>query len=99
MPAASARLARLLWIALAVVVWNVIFDRVIVVSGRQVVADAGRAVPNGPFPNIDDYMRPAVTRGFWIATASGGAVLFAGLAFVSRAGRRPAERRALQDAR
>jgi hypothetical protein len=85
MPAASVRLARLLWIALAVVVWNVIFDRVIVVSGRQVVAEAGRAAPNGPFPNIDDYMRPAVTRGFWIATASGSAILVAGLAFVSRA--------------
>ena len=87
MPVASARLARVLWIALAVVVWNVIFDRVIVVAGREMVAAAGRAAPNGPFPNIDDYMRPAVTRGFWIATVSGSVILLAGLAFVSRAKR------------
>jgi hypothetical protein len=29
-------------------------------------------------------MKPAVTRGLWIATASGGAILIAGLAAVHR---------------
>jgi len=33
----TARVAVALWIALAVVVWNVVFDRVLVVAGRQYV--------------------------------------------------------------
>jgi hypothetical protein len=40
------------------------------------------------FANMDDWMRPAVTRGFWIATACGTAILLAGLAAVDRAARR-----------
>ena len=84
-PVASARLARVLWIAWAVVVWNVVFDRVIVVAGRSYIAAAlaaARANPSGPPVNMDDWMRPAVTRGFWIATASAGALLVTGLATV-----------------
>ena len=101
-PRTAARIARALWIALAVVVWNVVFDRVIVVSGRNYVAAAERAAaaPAGPFANMDDWMRPAVTRGCWTATAAAGVVLFTGLAAVSRAGRRSgrsAESLALQD--
>ena len=63
-PRRAARLARTLWILWAVVVWNVVFDRVIVVA------------------NMDDFMRPAVARGLWIASAAGGAVLLVGLAGV-----------------
>jgi len=96
-PPAAARLARVLWIAWAVAVWNVVFDHVIVVAGRDYIAAAGRAAasPGGPFANMDDWMRPAVARGFWIATAAGGAVLVTGLAAIHRAGRwshRPAVR-------
>jgi hypothetical protein len=88
-PRAAARVARALWIAWAVVVWNVVFDHVIVVAGRDYIAAAGRAaaVPGGPFANMDDWMRPAVTRGFWIATAAGASVLIAGLAAVHQAAR------------
>ena len=98
----AARVARALWIAWAILLWNVIFDRVIVVAGREYIAAAGRAAasPAGPFANMDDWMRPAVTRGFWIATAAGGVVLVAGLAAVHRAGRRAsrsADSLALQD--
>ena len=39
-PGPAARLARALWIAWAIVVWNVVFDRVIVVAGRSYVAAA-----------------------------------------------------------
>jgi len=84
-PAAAARIARALWIAWAVIVWNVVFDRVIVVAGRSYIAAAlaaARANPSGPPVNMDDWMRPAVTRGFWIATASAGALLVTGLATV-----------------
>jgi hypothetical protein len=42
---------------------------------------------------MDNWMRPAVTRGFWIATAAGAALLATGLTAVSYAGRR-SERRA-----
>ena len=79
-PRPAARLARVLWIVWAVIVWNVVFDRVIVVAGRSYIAAAGRAAAAGSFANMDDWMRPAAVRGFWIATASGALVLFIGLA-------------------
>ena len=94
-PRSAARIARALWIAWAIVVWNVVFDRVIVVAGRQfIVAAAAQAAasPAGPFANMDDWMGPAVTRGFWIAMAAGAAVLVTGLAAVNYAVRR-SERR------
>ena len=66
-----ARLARALWIAWAVVVWNVVFDQVIVVAGRDYIqAATRRGEPSGRSPNMDDWMRPAVTRGVWLATAA-----------------------------
>jgi hypothetical protein len=44
---------------------------------------------------MDDWMRPAVTRGFWMATAAGAAVLLIGFAAV-RASTRAADPRASQ---
>jgi hypothetical protein len=80
-----------LWIAWAIVVWNVVFDYVIVVAGRSYVAAAARAAAAAgqPFANMDDWMRPAVARGFWIATASASFIVLAGLAASARAARRP----------
>src|SRR5262245_25549587 len=71
-PRAAVRLARILWIAWAVVVWNVVFDHVLVVAGREYIHAAGLAAgrhgPDGRFlVRMDDYMRPAVTRGLWVA--------------------------------
>jgi len=66
--------ALALWIALAFVVWNVVFDRVLVVAGRQYVSAATRAARgSGPYVRVDDWMRPAVSRA--TRTASGAAVL------------------------
>ena len=88
-PGPAARIARALWIAWAVIVWNVVFDHVIVVAGRSYIAAARRAaVTAGSFANMDDWMRPAAIRGFWIATAVAAFVLLTGLAAVARAGRR-----------
>jgi len=85
-PRPAARIARALWIAWAVIVWNVVFDRVIIVAGRSYVAAA--TAPGAPRANMDDFMRPAVTRGLWLASAAGGAVLLTGLACVRVAARR-----------
>jgi hypothetical protein len=86
-PRLAARIALALWIAWAVIVWNVVFDRVIVVAGRRYIAAA--ATP-GARANMDDFMRPALTRGLWIASAAGGAVLLTGLACVRVAAQRAA---------
>ena len=90
-PGPSARLARALWIAWAVIVWNVVFDHAIVVAGRSYIVAATRhtaADPTAPPLNIDEWMAPAVTRGLIAATAAAGTVLAAGLAAVSFAARR-----------
>lgn len=74
-----ARLAAVLWIVWAIVVWNVVFDRVIVNAGRAYVrAAVAAAKSGGPYERIDDWMRPAVSRGLWIATAAGGTILIVG---------------------
>ena len=92
-PRTSARLARALWIAWAVIVWNVVFDHEIVVASRDYIAAARAAAgAAGPFANMDEWMRPAVTRGFWMATAAGAAVLFTGFAAVSLFARSAAPR-------
>ena len=82
-PRPAARLARVLFVAWALIVWNVVFDHVIVVAGRSYISAATTAAASaGPFANMDDWMKPAVTRGLWIATAAAGAVLIGGLAAV-----------------
>lgn len=92
--AAAVRLARALWIIWAIVVWNVVFDHVIVVAGRNYIYAAGRAAshpdPTGriTFAKMDDWMRPAVTRALWIASAAAGAILVTGLAGIHLASTR-----------
>ena len=79
-PRRARRIAQGLWIAWAIVVWNVVFDRVIVVAGRAYIVAAGVAL-RGPVPyaNMDDWMRPAIARGLWTATAVSAAILVLGL--------------------
>ena len=70
------RAATWLWIVFAFVVWNVVFDRVIVQAGRDYVDLAMAAArDNGPAVKIEDTMRPARSRALWLATASATAVL------------------------
>jgi hypothetical protein len=88
-PRIAARLARALWIAWAVIVWNVVFDQVIVRAGRDYLVAAGRAATlHAVPPSMDVYMRPAVGRGVRIASAAGVLILFTGLASVRAAARR-----------
>jgi hypothetical protein len=75
-PRRAARIAVALWVAWAVIVWNVVFDHVIAVAGREFIAAAGQAAQGpGPFARMDDWMRPAVTRAFWTATAAAAMLL------------------------
>lgn len=79
----TARVAAALWIVWSVLLWNVLFDHVIVVAGREYIVAANRAASGpGPYARLDDWMRPAVGRGLAIATASAGAVLLVGLVAV-----------------
>ena len=74
------RIAQALWIAWAIIVWNVVFDHVIVTAGREYLAAAIQAAHGtGGYARMDDFMRPAVTRGLWIATAASAALLLVGL--------------------
>ena len=99
-PASAVRIARALWIAFAVVVWNVVFDRVIVVAGRDyiraAVTVAGAAGESRPFPparlNMDEWMRPAATHGLWIASGVSLLIAGSGVALVRAAAGPPARR-------
>ena len=85
-PVRAARLATGLWIVWAAIVWNVVLDRVIVVAGRHYIRAAGLADRDlAPHPGMDDWMRPAVTRGVWIATAAACVILAVGLPSVRAA--------------
>ena len=87
-PSRAARLATALWVAWAVVVWNVVFDHVIVLAGRRYLNAAGIAAGgSGAYARIDDWMRPAVTRALWTATGAGAAILVIGLVSVRLASR------------
>jgi hypothetical protein len=77
-----------LWIALAIVIWNVVFDHTIELAGRQYLHAAGVAAQaGGAYVRIDDWMRPAVQRGLWVASAVAGATLVIGLVVVRVAAR------------
>jgi len=90
-PARAARIAVWLWVVWAVVVWNVVFDRVLVVAGRQYINAAAIAdSTGGPYARIDDWMRPAVTEGLWVASAAALAILVVGFVAVRFARRRSA---------
>lgn len=85
----SARLAAALWIAWAIVVWNVVFDQVIVLAGRRyIVAAIAAAQRGGTYARIDDWMQPARGRGLWLATAAAAVVLLVGLVAIG-AGTKP----------
>jgi hypothetical protein len=73
-------LALALWTAFACVVWNVVFDRVLVVAGRQYVAAA--VVADGasaPRPRLEDWMVSAQRRALGAATAAAAGVLACGV--------------------
>jgi hypothetical protein len=83
------RLAAALWIVWAVVVWNVVFDRVLVEAGREYVRSALAAADgSGPYARIDDRMRPALSRALGAASAAAGVIVVVGLVALRLAARR-----------
>jgi hypothetical protein len=85
-----ARIAAALWIAFAVVVWNVVLDQTIVLAGRQyIIAALASAESMGPYVSMSDWIHPAAARGFWLASAAAAAVLAVGLLGLRVAARKP----------
>ena len=83
------RLVAWLWVMWAFVVWNLVFDRVIIEAGRDYVRLAVAASQEGgPYVRIDDTMRPARSRALRLATASAGVILVVGFVALRRAGRK-----------
>jgi hypothetical protein len=83
------RVALGLWMIFAVVVWNVVFDRVLVNAGREYVRAALAAADGtGPYARIDDRMRPALCRALGAASATAGVVVLVGLVGIRVAARR-----------
>jgi len=79
-PGPAARLARALWIAWAIVVWNVGVRSRDRRRGRSYVTAAYRAAAADPSSrplNMDDWMEPAVTRAFLASDRRGRAILLA----------------------
>jgi hypothetical protein len=65
-----------LWCVLAFLVWNVVFDRVLVLAGRRFVYEAALAARQGAdYLLIDGHMRSAVVNGFRLANLAAAAVL------------------------
>jgi hypothetical protein len=85
----ARRIGQALWIAWAAIVWNVVFDHVIVVAGREYVAAATLAMQRGgPYARIDQWMGPAVLHGVRTATAAAALILIVGFAAFRQSSRR-----------
>ena len=72
-----------LWIGLAAIVWNDVFDQIIINAGRHYLFGAfASAATGGPYLLMADAMRLAISRAFWMASAVALPVLVVGLAAV-----------------
>ena len=82
--------AVVLWLLFAAVVWNVIFDRLIVLAGRRYSHDAYVLYRStGRYLLINDVMRPAMAHAVRIASVVAGAIAVVALIairFAARAG-------------
>jgi hypothetical protein len=55
---------------------------VIVVAGREYLSAAVAAAQGGTYVRMEDWMRPAMVRGLWVATTAAGLILFVGFAAI-----------------
>lgn len=92
-PRRSVVTAAALWLVFAFLVWNVIFDRIIVLAGRRYSYDATLALRAGHYIRIDDVMRPAIAHGVRVASIAAGLVLLVGIGLIRLAAEADARRR------
>ena len=84
----AVRWAVGLWLTFAFVVWNVVFDRILVLAGRRYSFAAVTATQNGhDYVRIDDWMRPATVHGLRVASVVALAIALFGLMAVAIASR------------
>ena len=83
--------AVVLWLVFAFVVWNVVFDLVVVLAGRRYSREAENLYhATGQYLRIDDVMRPAVSHGVRLASGVAGTIAALALLLVGyAASRRP----------
>ena len=75
--------AVVLWVVFALVVWNVIFDRIIVLAGRRYAHDAALLYnTTGQYLLIDSVMRPAIAYGVKVASTVAAAIVVAALLLI-----------------
>ena len=75
--------AIVLWLVFAFVVWNVVFDRIIVLAGRRYAHDATVLYrTTGQYLLIDSVMRPAVAYGVKVASAVAGGIVVGALLLI-----------------
>lgn len=80
MSVVSRSVLLLLWLALSVAVWNVIFDLYVSRGAREYLQlQAEFQLGLGPEPAMAEVMRRNTRDGLWGATLWGGLVLVAGL--------------------
>jgi hypothetical protein len=93
-PARAVRVALALWVVWALVVWNVVFDRVVVLAGRRFVYEAAVTSSAGEgYLSAGAWMRSATQRGLMIATASAAFIVAVGGILVRLAARRASPER------
>jgi hypothetical protein len=86
--------AVVLWLVFAAVVWNVIFDRIVVLAGRRYSHDATVLFRStGTYLLIDDVMRPAVAHAWRVASVAAVAIAVAALILIRLAATRDGMRR------
>jgi hypothetical protein len=90
----AVRLAILLWLVFGVVLWNALFDRAIVIAGRNYLSRQSQAQRhNGPVVTIAGVMRPAAAQAAIVASCWSLAVTATGLAAIGYAASRVGSRR------
>ncbi len=82
-------LAVVLWLVLAGVVWNVVFDRLVVIAGRQYSHDAAVVFRStGRYLLINEMMPAAVSHAARVASLVAGAIAAVALLLIGVASRR-----------
>ena len=94
-PRRLGRAAMIAWAAFAAVVWNVVFDAIVIEAGRDYLTrQALHQQHRGPAVTIREVMDPGVARAARTASAAGGAVAAVGVLAAWLAGRPRAGRSA-----